>query len=66
LPKYPDFTKLRRIIFWDTKTENIDWETQKDSVILRVFERGNDIERNEIIRFYGQDIVNKALDMNGK
>jgi antitoxin HigA-1 len=63
---HPDFTKLRRILFWDTKMENIDWETQKNSVIKRVFERGNDIEKNEIISFYGQDIVNKALDMNGK
>jgi len=63
---HPDFTKLRRILFWDTKMEDIDWETQKDSVILRVFERGNDIERNEIIRFYGQDAVNKAMHMNGK
>jgi len=63
---HPDFTKLRRVLFWDTKMENIDWETQKNSVIKRVFERGNDIEKNEIIRFYGQDIVNNALDMNGK
>jgi hypothetical protein len=46
--------------------ENIDWETQKISIIKRVFERGNDIERNEIIRFYGQEAINKALDMNGK
>lgn len=63
---HPDFTKLRRIIFWNTKMDNIDWETQKNSVLKRVFERGNEIEKNEIIRFYGQDIVNKALDMNGK
>lgn len=63
---HPDFTKLRRVLFWDTKMDNIDWEKQKNSVIKRVFERGNDIERNEIIRFYGQDTVNKAMYMNGK
>ncbi len=63
---HPDFTKLRRILFWDTKMENIDWETQKNSIIIRVLERGNDIEKNEIIRFYGQEAVDKALDMNGK
>jgi hypothetical protein len=63
---HPDFTKLRRILFWDTKMENIDWETQRISVIRRVFERGNDIEKNEIIRFYGKEDINKALSMNGK
>lgn len=62
---YPDFTKLRRILFWDTKMENIDWEAQKNSIIKRVFERGNEIEKNEIIRFYGKEIINKALDING-
>jgi plasmid maintenance system antidote protein VapI len=63
---HPDFTKLRRILFWDTKMENLDWETQKNFIIKRVFERGNDIEKNEIIRFYGIEAVNVALDMNGK
>src|SRR4030043_2068610 len=62
---YPDFTKLRRILFWDTEMENIDWEAQKNSIIKRVFERGNEIEKNEIIRFYGKEIINKALDING-
>ena len=41
--KHPDFTKLRRVLFWDTKMENINWEKQKNAVIKRVFERGNDI-----------------------
>ena len=45
--------------------ENIDWERQKNSVIKRVFERGNVIEKNEIIRFYGIECVNKILKMNG-
>lgn len=62
---HPDFTKLRSILFWDTKMENIDWERQKNSVIKRVFERGNVIEKNEIIRFYGIECVNKILKMNG-
>jgi antitoxin HigA-1 len=62
---HPDFTKLRRILFWDTKMENIDWENQKNSVIKRVFERGNETEKDEIIRFYGSEAVNKALNMNG-
>jgi len=63
---HPDFTKLRHILFWDTKMENIDWEGQKNAVIKRVFERGNEIEKNEIIQFYGIENVNKILKMNGK
>ena len=51
--EHPDLTKLRRVLFWDTKIENINWEKQKNAVIKRVFERGNDIEKNEIISFYG-------------
>ena len=62
----PDFSKLRRVLFWDTKMENIDWEKQKNAVIKRIFERGNEIEKNEIIRFYGQEQVNDILKANGK
>ena len=46
--------------------ENIDWEKQKDAVIKRVFERGNEIEKIEIVRFYGQDNVNNILNMHAK
>jgi plasmid maintenance system antidote protein VapI len=63
---YPDFTKLRRVLFWDTKMENIDWEKYKTAIIKRVFERGNEIEKNEIVRFYGQEKVNNILKTDGK
>jgi plasmid maintenance system antidote protein VapI len=63
---HPDFTKLRRVLFWDTKMENIDWEKQKRAVIKRVFERGDEIEKEEIVRFYGQEKVNKILKTDGK
>lgn len=62
----PDLTKLRRVLFWDTKMENIEWEKQKKSVIKRVFERGNEIEKEEIVRFYGQENVDNILNINGK
>jgi antitoxin HigA-1 len=61
----PDLSKLRAVLFWDTKIENIEWERQKKAVIQRVFERGNGIEKNEIIRFYGEEIINNTLKMNG-
>ena len=63
---HPDFTKLRRVLFWDTKMENIDWEKQKKAVIKRVFERGDEIEKEEIVRFYGQEKVNNILKTDGK
>jgi plasmid maintenance system antidote protein VapI len=57
----PDFKKIRKIIFWDTNIETIDWMKAKKSIIKRVFERGNEKERTEIIRFYGNDEVTKIL-----
>jgi plasmid maintenance system antidote protein VapI len=62
--RHPDLSKLRRVLFWDTKMENIDWEKQKNAVIKRVFERGNEIEKNEIRRFYGQKTISEALKTN--
>ncbi|MEW6468407.1 MAG: plasmid maintenance system antidote protein [Bacteroidota bacterium] len=57
----PDLSKLRRILFWDTHIEKIDWEKQKRAVIKRVFERGNETEKNEITRFYGQETIDYFL-----
>lgn len=54
--------KLRRALFWDTKIEKIDWEKQKRAIIKRVFERGNDTEKNEIIRYYGKKTVDSILN----
>jgi hypothetical protein len=63
---HPNLTKLRRVLFWDTKMESIDWEIQKNAIIKRVFERGNEIEKREMIRFYGQESVNNVLNTHGK
>jgi hypothetical protein len=46
--------------------EKINWEKQKKAVIKRVFERGNEKEKKEIIRFYGKDSVNDILKSHGK
>lgn len=59
---HPDISKLRSVIFWDTDMRLIDWEKNKLSVIYRVFERGNEQEIQEIIRFYGKEIVLKHLE----
>jgi len=62
----PDFSKLRSILFWDTKMDKIDWNRQKRAVIKRVFERGNEKEKEEITRFYGQEVIDKVLKVESK
>jgi len=60
----PDFKKLRPVLFWDTKMENINWAKQKPAVIKRIFERGNEIEKKEIIRFYGEKVTSELMRDN--
>lgn len=59
---HADLPKLRPVLFWDTNIASIDWEKQKKAIIKRVFERGNDMEKNEIIRFYGLKMVDAILN----
>lgn len=58
-----DLPRLRPVLFWDTKINTIDWEKQKKAIIKRVFERGNEMEKKEIIRFYGVKTVNAILNL---
>jgi addiction module HigA family antidote len=66
----PDLSILRKILFWDTDFDKINWKSQYKSVIQRVLERGNSDEKNELIRYYGQDLVNKvainSIDQTGR
>ena len=48
----PDLTKIRPVLFWDTDLNQINWQKQKESVLKRVIERGNNEEKEEIFRFY--------------
>lgn len=54
LQNKPDLSKLRTVLFWDTDINSINWKKNKTSIIKRVFERGNEQELEEIIRFYGK------------
>lgn len=60
----PNLYKLRKSLFWDTDINKIDWTKQYKAVIQRIFERGNETERKEIIRFYGQEKIDNALNQN--
>ena len=54
---HPDLSIIRKILFWDTDINKIDWEKYYKYVISRVFERGNDDEKNEMLRFYGEEKI---------
>lgn len=43
---------IRRILFWDTDFDKINWGKYKKAVIKRVLERGSKGEIEEIKRFY--------------
>jgi addiction module HigA family antidote len=58
----PNLSILRKVLFWDTDINKIDWERQKKAVIERVWERGTEEEQNEIIRYYGMDVVNAVIN----
>ncbi len=44
---------VRRMLFWDTDFDKIDWGISRSTVIERILERGNESEKCEIARFYG-------------
>lgn len=58
----PDLSLIRKALFWDTDIKKIDWERQRRAGIERILERGNDQEKAEIKRFYGEEVFNKIAD----
>ncbi|HLV47084.1 MAG TPA: hypothetical protein VKY32_08615 [Flavobacterium sp.] len=62
LQRTPNLSVLSKSLFWDTDINNIDWKRQHRAVIQRVFERGNETDKEEIIRFYGLEKVKQALE----
>jgi len=59
----PDLSRLRKSLFWDTDVNRIDWDSKYKAVIRRVFERGNEVEKKEIILFYGADKIQLAIEV---
>lgn len=58
----PDLSLFRKSLFWDADIDRIDWNKHYKAVIQRVFERGNEQEKNELVRFYGEELVQSALN----
>ena len=59
---HPNLSIIRPILFWDTKMDKINWQKQKRAIIKRIFERGNEMEKKEITRFYGNEAVANVLN----
>ena len=55
--KYSQAPNIRKSLFWDSDFNKIDWEKYSKAVITRVWERGNQIEKEEIARFYNIKIT---------
>lgn len=53
----PNINNIRKVIFWDTDINKINWDKNSNSVIKRILERGNQKEINEIISFYGRKAI---------
>lgn len=58
----PNLNKLRKVLFWDTTFDKIDWDKHKRAVIKRILERGNKSEIDEIISFYGKQTVSNEIN----
>lgn len=61
LTQKPNTQNIRKVVFWDTNFEKINWIKYKKSIIHRIFERGNTQEKQEIINFYGKNEVLETL-----
>lgn len=57
----PDLSIIRKSLFWDTDIDQVDWSKQYASIIKRVFERGNDLEKKEITKFYGNAKIKAVI-----
>ena len=62
----PDLDKFRKVLFWDTSFDKIDWDKNKRPIIIRVLERGNSDEINEIISFYGKETISEIIKSVGE
>jgi len=58
----PNLLVLNKALFWDTDIDQIDWKKHAQAVIQRVFERGSEKEKEEIIRFYGTKKIENTLE----
>ncbi|MEN8138795.1 MAG: hypothetical protein ABFR62_10230 [Bacteroidota bacterium] len=52
---------IRKIVFWDTYFNDIDWNKNAGFIITRVYEKGSIDELKEIHEFYGNEKIKHEL-----
>ncbi|HTN39376.1 MAG TPA: hypothetical protein VL053_20030 [Arachidicoccus sp.] len=57
---HPDLTLTSPILFWDTDNCEIKCLRQYRAVIQRVFDGGNDQEKEEILKFYRSEKIKEV------
>ena len=57
----PDLTVINKNTFWETTFDRMDWNLMRNSVVQRIFSYGIEEEKDEIIRFYGKEEVDRIL-----
>ncbi len=57
----PFLRKMRKALFWDTDIRLIDPEKHRKAIILRVFTKGNEQEKQLTLEYYGQERVKHIL-----
>jgi hypothetical protein len=53
--------RLSHFGFWDVDQSILDYDKYASFVIIRVMERGNDQDMEEIIRYYGKEAAIREL-----
>ena len=53
----PNVSRFRPALFWDTDFAKINWNLHQNMIIRRVMERGNQAEKDEILRLYGEQKI---------
>jgi antitoxin HigA-1 len=54
-------SRIRRALFWDVNFNRLDWNLDRNAIILRVLERGNAIEKDELRKIYGDQPVDRLI-----
>ncbi len=49
---YGEIPSIRPVVFWDTDIDKLDWKSNKQFIIKRVSERGNESEISAVRRYY--------------
>lgn len=47
------------------KSDQIDWVKKYKAVIRRIFERGDEVQKQEALRFYGKEKIREVTGKSG-